>query len=152
PASLALDAEGGKLFSVNLAAPEAVVIDTASDTVEKVLPLGHAVGAIGVAWDGGARRLLVVAQGSDNLLVVDPASGKVEHDVAVGAGPLNVAVDPASGLAYVSNRASGTIAVVDRDGRLVANLDGGTYPNHVHADGSGAVFAVNKSRGEDDPK
>ncbi|MCD7099198.1 YncE family protein [Stenotrophomonas sp. MMGLT7] len=152
PTSLALDEAGGKLFSVSLSTPEAVVIDTASDQVDKVIPLSNVTSAIGLAWDPGARRLLVVAQGSDNLLIVDPASGRIEHDVAVGAGPLNVAVDPVSGLAYVSNRASGTIAVVDRAGTLVANLDGGTFPNHVHADGAGAVFAVNKSRGEDDPK
>ncbi|SEL54197.1 40-residue YVTN family beta-propeller repeat-containing protein [Pseudoxanthomonas sp. GM95] len=152
PTSLALDTQGGKLFSASIGTPEAVVIDTATDTVEKVIALGHATSAIGVGWDGGAKRLLVVAQGSDNLLIVDPASGRVEHDVPVGAGPLNVAVDPVSGLAYVSNRASGTLAVVDRSGKVVANLDGGTLPNHVHADGKGAVYAVNKSRGEDDPK
>ncbi|MFT4248919.1 MAG: YncE family protein [Pseudomonas sp.] len=150
PASLALDEAGGKLFSVSIASPEAVVIDTAGNKVEKLIALRNVASAIGVAWDAGARRLLVVAQGSDNLLIVDPASGRIEHDVAVGAGPLNVAVDPVSGLAYVSNRGSGTIAVVDRDGQLVGNLDGGTLPNHVHADGKGAVYAVNKSRGEDD--
>ncbi len=152
PTSLALDAEGGKLFTASLSTAEAVVIDTTSDRVDKVLPLGHAVSAIGIAWDAGAKRLLVVSQGSDNLLIIDPATGKVEHDVAVGAGPLNVAVDPASGLAYVSNRASGSVAVVDRGGKLVANLDGGSFPNHVHADGKGAVFAVNKARGENDAK
>ncbi len=152
PTSLALDTAGGKLFTASIDTPEAVVIDTATDTVDKVIALGNATSAIGVGWDAGAGRLLVVAQGSDNLLIIDPATGKVEHDVPVGAGPLNVAVDPVSGLAYVSNRASGTLAVVDRGGKVVANLDGGTLPNHVHADGKGAVYAVNKSRGEDDPR
>lgn len=152
PASLALDAQGGKLFTVSLSTPEAVVIDTASDSVDKVLALGNASSAIGVGWDGGAKRLLVVSQGSDNLLIIDPVSGKVEHDVAVGASPLNVVVDPVSGLAYVSNRASDTVAVVDRSGEVVANLDGGSFPNHVFADGKGAVYAVNKSRGENDAK
>jgi YVTN family beta-propeller protein len=151
PMSLALDAEGGKLFTVSISSPEAAVIDVAGGKVEKVIALANAESASGVAWDAGARRLLVVSQGSDNLLIVDPASGKVEHDVAVGAGPLNVAVDPVSGLAYVSNRASGNVAVVDRAGTLIANLDGGSFPNHVHADGKGAVFAVNKARGENDP-
>jgi DNA-binding beta-propeller fold protein YncE len=152
PMSLALDADSDKLFSVSISSPEAVVINTASDSVEKVLPLRNAVSASGVAWDAGSKRLLVVSQGSDNLLIVDPVSGQVEHDVAVGAGALNVAVDPVSGLAYVSNRASGNVAVVDRNGKLVANLAGGTFPNHVHADGKGAVYAVNKSRGKDDPE
>ena len=57
------------------------------------------------------------------------------HDVPVGAGALNVAFDDASGLAYVSNRGAGTVTVVNGDGKVVANLDGGTLPNHVRADG-----------------
>jgi DNA-binding beta-propeller fold protein YncE len=76
----------------------------------------------------------------------------VLHDVAVGAGALNVAFDPKAGLAYVTNRGAGTVTVVDRSGRVVGNLDGGTFPNHVRADGKGNVFAVNKSRGTDDAK
>ncbi|MCL7714964.1 YncE family protein [Stenotrophomonas sp. CPCC 101365] len=152
PMSLALDAEAGKLYTVSISSPEAAVIDVASGKVEKVIPLSNAESASGVAWDAGAKRLLVASQGSDNLLIVDPASGRIEHDVAVGAAPLNIAVDPVSGLAYVSSRASGNLAVVDRSGTLVANLDGGTFPNHVHADGKGSVFAVNKSQGENDPR
>src|SRR5690606_7859651 len=91
-------------------------------------------------------------QGSDNLLIVDAASGNVLHDVYVGAGALNVAFDAQSGLAYVPNRTAGTVTVVDGDGNIVANLEGGTFPNHVTTDGEGHVYAVNKSRGEDDPQ
>ncbi|WP_425530588.1 YncE family protein, partial [Stenotrophomonas maltophilia] len=98
------------------------------------------------------NRLYVASQGTDNLLIVDVAAGKVLHDVPVGAGALNVAFDDASGLAYVSNRGAGTVTVVNGDGKVVANLDGGTLPNHVRADGKGNVFAVNKSRGAEDPK
>ncbi|MFG6667043.1 hypothetical protein ACGK9R_08025 [Halomonas sp. HNIBRBA4712] len=152
PMSLALDEASGRLFTVSIATPEAVVIDTENDRVEKVIALSNASRASGVAFDAENDRLLVVSQGSDNLLYVDVESGEIVHDVPVGAGPLNVAFDAASGLAYVSNRASGTIAVLDRDGELVANLDGGNFPNHVHADGQGHVFAVNKARGEDDPE
>lgn len=152
PMSLELDEASGKLFTVSIEAGEAAVIDTATDTVDRVIPLANAHTASGVAFDAARNRLLVASQGSDNLLVVDAANGEVLHDVAVGAGPLNVAFDDASGLAYVSNRGAGTVTVVDRDGAIVANLDGGTFPNHVHEDGKGHVFAVNKSRGEDDPK
>ena len=69
-----------------------------------------------------------------------------------GAGALNVTFDPVKRLAYVSNRGAGTVTVIDPDGRIVANLDNGTLPNHVATDGKGNVFAVNKSRGEDDAK
>ncbi|WP_249978573.1 YncE family protein [Vreelandella olivaria] len=152
PMSLELDEASGRLFTTSLNTPEAVVIDTESDSVEQVIRLANAHRASGVAFDAESERLLVVSQGSDNLLYVDLASGEIVHDVPVGAGPLNVAFDNESGLAYVSNRASGTLAVLDRSGELVANLDGGTYPNHVHEDNQGNIFAVNKSRGEDDPQ
>jgi YVTN family beta-propeller protein len=105
-----------------------------------------------VAFDAKRNRLYVASQGTDNLLIVDVASGKVLHDVPVGAGALNVAFEPVSGLAYVTNRGAGTVTVVDGDGAVVGNMDGGTFPNHVREDGKGNVFAVNKSRGAEDPK
>ncbi|WP_349984183.1 YncE family protein [Stenotrophomonas sp. WHRI 8082] len=151
PMSLVLDEHAGKLFTVSIGTAEAAVIDVASGKVDKVIALGNAASASGVAYDAKTGRLFVASQGSDNLLIVDVAAGKVLHDVAVGAGALNVAFDPVSALAYVSNRGAGTVTVVDVDGKVVGNLDGGTFPNHVRADGKGNVFAVNKSKGADDP-
>ena len=141
PMSLVLDEASGKLFTVSIGTPEAAVIDVASGKVDKVIDLGNSISASGVAYDA-----------QQNRLSVDVASGKVLHDVAVGAGALNVAFDPKAGLAYVTNRGAGTVTVVDRSGKVVGNLDGGTFPNHVRADGKGNVFAVNKSRGTDDAK
>lgn len=152
PMSLVLDEAGGKLFTVSVETPEAAVIDTASGKVEKVIDLGNAVSASGVAYDAKQGRLFVAAQGSDNLLIVDVVAGKVLHDVAVGAGALNVAFDPVARLAYVTSRGAGTVTVVNGEGAIVANLDGGTFPNHIREDGKGNVFAVNKSRDAQDPK
>ncbi|KRG66226.1 ATP-binding protein [Stenotrophomonas humi] len=152
PTSLDIDPATGRIYTVSLGVAEAAVIDGVSGKVEKVFPLAGARDAIGVAWNPLAKRLLVVSQGSDNLLIVDPESGKVEHDVYVGAGALNVSYSPSTRLAYVSNRAAGTVTVVDEVGSIVANLDGGTYPNHVSKGPDTVMFAVNKSRGADDAK
>lgn len=151
PTSLALDAKGGKLYTAGLTTGEVAVIDLAAGAVEKVIALDNARNTVGVAWDAADKRLLAVSQVSDNLHVIDVQTGKVVHDVYVGAGALNVAWDPVGKLAYISNRGANTVAVVDpASGKLVANLDGGSFPNHVTADGKGNVFAVNKSSGEDD--
>jgi YVTN family beta-propeller protein len=152
PGSLDIDTATGKVYTVSLAAAEAAIIDGASGKVEKVFPLAGARDAIGVAWNPVTKRLLVVSQGSDNLLIVDPATAKVEHDVYVGAGSLNVSYSPSTRLAYVSNRAAGTVTVVDEGGKIVANLDGGTYPNHVSKGPDAVMFAINKSKGADDAK
>jgi DNA-binding beta-propeller fold protein YncE len=93
----------------------------------------------------------VASQGSDNLLIVDTDSGETLHNVLVGAGALNVAFDPVSKHAYVSNRGAGTVTVVDTDGNIVANLENAPFANHVAVDDKGDIFAVNKAQGEDNP-
>lgn len=152
PMSLALDARNHRLYTVSMNTNEAAVINTRTDQVEKVFVVDGANSASGVAYDSTTNRLLVAAQGSDNLLIVDVATGKTLSNVKVGAGSLNVTFDPVKRLAYVANRGAGTVTVVDVDGKIVANLSGGTFPNHAAIDGKGGVFAVNKARGTDDPE
>lgn len=142
PTSLELDRAAGKLYTVSLETPEAAIVDLASSTVEKIVPLPRVRSAIGVAYDPRSKRLFAAAQGSDNLVIIDTVTGNVVKDVPVGGGALNVAFDPATSLAYVTNRTAGTIAVVDPDGALLANFRIGTLPNHVHEDGRGSVFVV----------
>lgn len=150
--SMVLDHDTDKLYVVSGQSAEVAVIDAKTDTVEKVFPVQGARFTTGIALDPKTKRLFISAQGSDNLLIVDPASGETLHDVAVGAGALSVAFDPVSEKAYVANRGAGTVTVVDTEGKIVANLDGGTFPNHVSVDGKGNIYVVNKSRGKDDPK
>jgi len=150
--SLQLDTTTGKLVTVSLSSDEAAIIDTAKGEVEKVFALPGAAGAIGVGYDGTDNLVFVASQRSDNLLIVDAASGDVLHDVKVGAGPLNLEYEPKSGLVFVATRGSGTVGVIDKEGNLVANLDAGTYPNHLIAAEDGRIFMVNKSAGEDDPE
>lgn len=150
--SLQFDAASGKLYTVSLSTGEAAIIDTTSDNVEKVFKVEGARVAIGVAYDAGTNRIFVAGQGTDNLLIVDAESGKTLSDVAVGAGALNVTFDPVEHLAYVSSRDAGTVTVVDPDGNIVANLENAPLANHVISDGKGTVYAVNKSRGADNPR
>lgn len=148
--SLALDTAGGRLFAVSRLSNELAVLDLDTNTVARVIPLPGSKNASGVAFDPATGTVYVASQDSDNLLILDLESGAVRHDVKVGAGALNVSFEPVSKLAFVSNRGAGTVTVVSPEGEIVANLDNGSYPNHVHADGKGNVFAVNKSLGADD--
>ncbi len=148
--SLDLDAEGGKLVTVSLSTDEAALVDLASRDI-KVIPLPGAKSASGVAYDPVEGLIFAASQATDNLLIVKAEDGTVLHDVETGAGPLNVTFEPVSRTAFVANRGSGTITVVDTSGNIVANLDAGSFPNQLRADGKGNVWAVNKSRGEDDP-
>lgn len=152
PTSLDIDAKAGRLYVAGMSTGEVAIVDLAGGVVETVIAVPNARSLTGIAWNPVGGRMLATAQGSDNLLIIDPASGKVEHDVYVGTGALNVSYDAVNRLAYVSNRGAGTVTVVDDGGNIVANLDGGSLPNHVGKGPDGVMFAVNKSRGEDDPK
>lgn len=151
PMSLALDAEAGTLATVSISTNEAAIVDLASGEA-RVFDLPGAKSASGAAYDAQGDLLFVASQGTDNLLIINAKDGTVLHDVETGAGALNVAFEPKSRLAYVANRDGGTITVVNTDGEIVANLDGGSLPNHVYADGLGNIWAVNKSKGEDDAR
>ncbi|MFT4149312.1 MAG: ATP-binding protein [Paracoccaceae bacterium] len=149
--ALDIDTAAGKLVNVSMSTDEAAVVDLASGQT-RVIPLPGARGASGVAYDAQEGLIFVASQQSDNLLIVKAETGEILHDVPVGAQPLNVTFDPVGRLAYVANRGAGTIAVVDTAGRIVANIDAGNLPNQLRADGEGNVWAVNKSRGENDPQ
>lgn len=148
-ASLDFDAANGKIYVVSNSTNEVAIIDTATDTVDKVIPVPGARSTIGVAHDEQTNRIFVAAQGTDNLIILDAETGAVVHDIPVGAGALNVAFNPTSRRAYVSNRGASTITVVNPDtGAIVANLGPAPLANHVTADGRGGVYAVTKSGGE----
>ncbi|MDS9468839.1 YncE family protein [Paracoccus sp. MBLB3053] len=148
--ALDIDEAGGKLVTVSIATPEAAIVDLKTGDA-KVIRLPGVKTASGVAYDPQEGLIFVAAQGTDNLVIVKAETGEVLHDVPVGAGALNVAFEPKSRHAFVANRGAGTITVVDPRGNIIANLDAGSMPNQLRADGRGNVWAVNKARGEDDP-
>ncbi|SEC08156.1 YncE family protein [Rhodobacter sp. 24-YEA-8] len=143
------DAETGKLFAASNATPELAVIDTRTGDI-RVTPLPGSIGAASVAYDAADDLVFVASQTTDNLLIVNGADGSVLHDVETGAGALYVTYEPKSKLVFVGNRGAGTITVVDTEGQVVANFDAGSLPNELVADAGGTVWAVNKSRGQDD--
>ncbi|MFT4149731.1 MAG: hypothetical protein QM656_05995 [Paracoccaceae bacterium] len=143
---LALDEGGHRLYVSSRTSNELAEIDTATGAVLRVLTVPGAKNSAGIAFGGG--RVLIASQDSDDLIAVDAATGEVAFRTPVGAGALAVAVS--GDLAFVASRGAGTVTVVDGAGKVVANLDAGSYPNHVEAGAKGQVFVVNKSRGPDD--
>lgn len=147
--ALDLDPESGMLVTVSMTTDELAMVDLDSGEV-KVHPLPGAERASGVAYDPQEGLAFVASQATDNLLIVKADTGEILHDVDTGAGALNVTFEPVSRLAFVANRGAGTITAVSTSGEVIANIDAGTYPNQLRADGKGNVWAVNKSRGADD--
>ena len=160
PMSLALDEASGTLVTVSASSAKAAIIDVASGSVaEAALPDGVSR-ASGVAYDPATGRIYVASQGTGDLVVVEKDGTVVNQVVTatglkdadgkdISSGALNVALDPANSLVYVTNRNAGTITVHDLDGTIRQTIDAGRNPNHVQYDGRGHVYAVNKGGSRD---
>lgn len=59
------------------------------------------------------RRLYIVGQGSDSVLVVDTRSRRVAGQVQVGSKPQGIALSPDGRTLYVSNEWSDTVSEID---------------------------------------
>lgn len=160
PMSLALDEASGTLVTVSASSAKAAIIDVVSGSVaEAALPDGVSR-ASGVAYDPATGRIYVASQGTGDLVVVEKDGTVVNQVVTatglkdadgkdISSGALNVALDPANSLVYVTNRNAGTITVHDLDGTIKQTIDAGRNPNHVQYDGRGHVYAVNKGGSRD---
>lgn len=150
PRGLVVDEANGKLYVAVGNTEQLYVVDVETQEIETAYSLKGAKGVTGIAFAPSEGLLFVAAQTTDNLLIVNAEDGEIKHTVKTGAGPLAVAWDQYRKVAYVANRGTDSIAVVDVNGKLVANIPGGSYPNHLVSDGDGTVFAVNKARSADD--
>src|SRR5262249_13241984 len=65
----------------------------------------------GVLWQNG--RVLCAIMGSDDVVVVDPADGRVEKRIRTGRGAHQLFKSPDGRGIYVNNRVDGTSVVVD---------------------------------------
>lgn len=149
--SLALDEDAQKLYSVSIRTNDAHIVDLKTQQQEKVITLPGAQGTSGVAVAPKENLLWVAAQNSDNVYIIDLKSGEILHEVRVSAGPLNVLWDEQSKLAYVTNRASGQVSVLNPKGELVASVDGARHPNHMSLDQQGNLYLVHKSTKDGQP-
>jgi YVTN family beta-propeller protein len=98
---------------------------------------------LAVSPDG--RRLYVVCESGDSLIVVDAAGGKVIGEIPVGRRPHGVAVSPDGKTIYVSNRMSGSLSVISASTlEVTAEIDVGHEPHGVALDPSGKkIFVLN---------
>lgn len=148
--SLSLDPKNHKLYTVSLRTNELAIVDTKNLQVDQVIALPGIKGAAGVSVATDKNRVFVTGQGSDSVGIVDLDKAELINVVQVGAGSLNVLWDDKTQAAYVANRGSDTLSVLDIDGNLIANLEVGSFPNHITTDHQGHVFFVNKARGLND--
>jgi YVTN family beta-propeller protein len=100
---------------------------------------------INLAVSGDGKRLYVVAQESNALLIVDAGSNKVINKIGVGNQPHSVILSKDDRKAYISNQWSDNISVVDLSaGKVIDTLKTGNGPAGLALSEDGkALYAVN---------
>ena len=95
------------------------VLDLAGRRVARTIDLGEYRKPHGIVWlpaggAGAGQRVLVTAEQSQALLVVDVAAGRVERAIPTGQrGTHMVALAPGGGRAWTANIGSGSVTLID---------------------------------------
>jgi YVTN family beta-propeller protein len=124
---------------VNRDSSDVVVIDPATDTIIKRIPLGTYTNAHMAMLNHDGKKLLISGTGRDRFLVVDLVTGQVEHTVVTGKSPEHFDVTPDGRRAFVGNIQDSTVSVIDvHDGQEIQRVTGFYEPHGFSAlpDGS----------------
>ncbi len=77
----------------------------------------------GMVWSDDGSRAYVSGMGSDNLIIIDSAGGRIgrEPAIALGQGPTGLAVDDSRHRLYVLNRFAASISTLDTTNEAVVD-------------------------------
>lgn len=110
PESGAADPEAGRIY-VNLEdKSEIAVLDVKEHKLLEKWPIAPGKSATGIAIDLKLHRL-IVGCGNSKMVMMDSTNGKVVSVLDCGQGVDAAAVDPGTGLAFVSAGGSGTVTI-----------------------------------------
>lgn len=102
---------------------------------------------LNMAMRPDGRELYVACEGSDSVVVVDPATRRSLAEIKTGGNPADVTFSPDGKLAFVSNRHDDTVSVIDVASRsVVKTLPTGDEPHGVLTDKDGKnLYVLNAS-------
>lgn len=126
-----VDEDGNRLFVTNPAEQGTVwIVDVASGKVVHTLA-GLGKWSTGAAWDAGRKHLYVGHGGTEEIAVIDPATGTVETRFDTGDTDghffINLALDAPGQRLFASDPETGSLVVFDtRDGSIARTVPIGT--------------------------
>ncbi|AKC88129.1 gluconolaconase [Pseudoxanthomonas suwonensis] len=123
------------------------VYDTAGGQLLRRIELGTHTRPHGMRFTVDGRRLLVTTEGSDALLLVDPAGG-VERAIDIGPGTGHmVALARDGAVAYVSKLRAGTVARIELASGEVLEKPAGGGAEGIAIAADGTVWVSNREDG-----
>ncbi len=124
---------------VNRDSSDITIIDPVTDTIIKRIPLGEYTNAHMAMLNHDGKKLIISATGRDRVLVVDLATGQIDHTVVVGKAPEHFDMSPDGRRAFVGNIEDSTVSIIDvHEGREIQRVAGFFEPHgfSVLPDGS----------------
>jgi YVTN family beta-propeller protein len=116
PTAIVADPAGGTLYVAVGEDTEVEVVDIATGVVTRLVDLDERPNGLAISSSGD--RLVVAAGGPEGeVKVVEVPLGDVEGTIDVGHTPMSPVVSGAGDVAYVANRFSNTVSVIDLDER-----------------------------------
>ncbi len=128
------------------------VLDLAGDAAPRRIDLGRNARPHGLRWLPDGRRVVVTAEDSDSLVMVDVAAGRVERAIDVGPGKAHMVALNADGrTAYVSKVGAGTIRRIDLASTAPAvparDVAAGAGAEGIAVAPDGSVWVTNREDG-----
>lgn len=152
PSSIVANADGSRVFVVNQGSGTVSVIDTATDSVMATLAAGSAPNL--AVFDSRLQRVYVTSPADNSLVIinanVDPpvllATVSVAAAPCGGATPVSVTALADGSRAYVANRDSNTVCVLDTNSNTFsATIPVGDSPVSIASDrNSTKVYTANR--------
>ena len=130
--SIVIDTMRDRAYLIGWEGTSLTVLDSKPSIVGKIKMGGMHLW--GMAVDEAAGKLYVTRAGKAELAIVDEASGSVTN-IATGATPCAVAMNPATKLIYVVDHEDATVTVIDgTQGKSLATVKVGEKPQGIALD------------------
>jgi YVTN family beta-propeller protein len=130
--SIVIDTKRDRAYLIGWEGTSLTVLDSKPAIIGKVQMGGMHLW--GMAVDESAGKLYVTRAGKAELAIVDEASGSVTN-IATGATPCAVAVNPSTNLLYVVNHEDNTVTVIDgSQSKVLATVKVGEKPQGIAID------------------
>lgn len=140
--SIVIDTKRDRAYLIGWEGTSLTVLDSKLAIVGKIKMGGMHLW--GMAVDEAAGKLYVTRAGSAELAVVDETSGSVTN-IATGATPCAVAINPATKRIYVVNHEDHTVTMIDgTQGKALATVEVGEKPQALALDAkANRVYVAN---------
>ncbi len=137
PGQLVIDPVGGRGVAAGYGG-QVTLFDTRTGRPLRTVVPDHGHLITGLAVDASARRILGLVENEPTVVILDARTATLRRVVPVGPDPTALALDPATGHAFVADGGDGAVYVLDvRSGRVLRRVRVGLAP----------VLAVDTRRG-----